>query len=46
MISSNDDKGMQSVDSIETFAHIMSKDLVCEKKEVKYYIIIKQYKKV
>ena len=35
---------MQSIDSIETYAYGMSKDLVSEKGEIKYNNIIKQYK--
>ena len=45
MISSNDNKGMQSIDSIETYAYGTSKDLISEKEETKYNYIIKQYKK-
>ena len=41
----NDDKGRQSIDSIETYAHQTSKDLVCKKEEIKCNNIIKQYKK-
>ena len=29
-LSSNDDKRIQSIDSVETYAHKMSKDLVCK----------------
>ena len=29
-LSSNDDKRIQSIDSIDTYAHKMSKDLVCK----------------
>ena len=32
-LSSNDDKRMQSTDSIETYAYGTSKDLVSEKKD-------------
>ena len=35
---------MRSIDSIETYAHITSIDLVCKKEEIKCYNIIKQYK--
>ena len=45
MISSNDDKRMQSVDSIVRYAYGTSKDLVSEKEEIKCNNIIKQYKK-
>ena len=37
---------MQSIDSIETYAYGMSKDLVCKKEEFKCNNIIKQYKNV
>ena len=33
-LSSNDDKRMQSIDSIETYAYGTSKDLVSEKKRL------------
>ena len=33
-LSSNDDKRMQSIDSIETYAHGTSKDLVSEKEKI------------
>ena len=36
---------MQSIDSIETYAYGMSKDLVSEKEEIKGSNIIKQCKK-
>ena len=45
-LSSNDDKRMQSIDSIETYAYGMNKDLVCKEKEIKCNNIIKQYKNV
>ena len=35
---------MQSIDSIETYAYGMNKDLVCRKEEIECYNIIKQYK--
>ena len=44
--SSNDDKRMQYIDSIETYSHGISKDLVCKKEEIKCRNIIKQYKSV
>ena len=44
-LSSNDDKGMQSFDSTETYAYGTSKDLVSEKEEIKCNNIIKLYKK-
>ena len=34
-LSTNDDKRMQSIDSIETYAYGTSKDLVSEKEEIK-----------
>ena len=34
-LSSNDDKRMESIDSIKTYAYGMSKDLVSEKEVVK-----------
>ena len=40
-LSSNDDKRMESIDSIETYAYGTSKDLVKEKEEIKCYNIIK-----
>ena len=45
MLSSNNDKRMKSIDSIETYAYGTSKDLVSEKQEFKCNNIIKQYKK-
>ena len=44
-LSSNDDKRIQSVKLIETYAYRMSKDLVSEKEEIKCKNIIKQHKK-
>ena len=41
---SNDDKRMQSIDSIETYAYGTSKDLVREKEVIKCNNIIKQFK--
>ena len=43
-LSSNDDKTIQSIDMIETYAHRTNKGLVCKKEEIKYNNIIKQYK--
>ena len=37
---------MESIDSIEIYAHGTSKDLVCKKKEVQCNNIINQYKYV
>ena len=44
-LSLNDEKRMQSVDSIETYAFAMSTDLVSEKEEIKCNNTIKRYKK-
>ena len=41
-LSSSDYKRTQSIDSIETYAYEMNKDLVCKKKEIKRNNIIKQ----
>ena len=41
-LSSNDDKRMQSIDSIETYAYGTNKDLVCKEEEIKCSNIIKQ----
>ena len=35
---------MESIDSIETYAYWMSKDLVNQKEEIKCIKILKQYK--
>ena len=43
-LSSNDDKRMQTIGSIETYAYGTSKDLVSEKKEIKCNNILKQSK--
>ena len=43
-LSSNNDKRMQSIYSIETNACGTSKDLVIEKEEIKCNNIIKKYK--
>ena len=42
-LSSNDDKIMQSIDLIDTYADGMSKDLICTKEKIKRNNIIKQY---
>ena len=44
-LSSNDDKRMQSIDSIETHAYGMSKDILCKKEKNRLINIIKRYKK-
>ena len=43
-LSSNDDKRMQSIDSIETYAYGMDKGVACKKEESKCKNITKQYK--
>ena len=40
-LSSNDDKRIQSINSIETYAYVTGKDLVSEKEEIKCINIIK-----
>ena len=44
LIPLNDDKRMQSTDSIETCAYVISVDLVGGKEEIKCNNIIKWYK--
>ena len=44
VLTSNDDKIMQSIDSIEKYLYGTSKDLVSEKEKVKCNSIIKRYK--
>ena len=44
-LSSNDDKRMQAIDLIGTYAYGSSKDLVSDKEEIKCSNIIKRYKK-
>ena len=46
MLSSNDDKRMQSIDSIETHAYGTSQDLVSKKEEIKCNKIIKWWQKL
>ena len=43
-LSSDGDKRMQSIDSIEPYAHRTNKDLVSEHEEIKCNNIINQYK--
>ena len=43
-LSANDYKRIKSIDSIEIYAYGTSKDLVTEKKEIKFNNIIKHYK--
>ena len=42
-VSSNEDKRMQSIDSIETYAYGRSKDAVNKKREIRCNNIIKRY---
>ena len=44
-LSSNDDKRMQSIDSIETYAYGTSKDLASEREVIKCSRLIKRYEK-
>ena len=46
VLSSNDDKIMQTIDSIETYVYEINRNLVCKREEIKCYNIIKQYKNV
>ena len=43
-LSSNYDKRIHSIDSIETYAYRTSKDLLSKMEEIKCNNIIKQYK--
>ena len=45
VLNSNDDKRIQSIDWVETYAFGTSKDIVCQKEEIKCNNIIKQYRK-
>ena len=45
-LSSNDDRRMQSFDSIKTYTYGTSKDQICKKKQIKRNNIIRQYKNV
>ena len=44
-LSSNDNKRMQSIDSIEIYVHGTTKNLIIEKEEIKCDKIIKRCKK-
>ena len=44
-LSSNDDKRIQSAESIETYVYGTSKDVVIEKEEIKCNNVTKRYKK-
>ena len=43
-LSTSDDKIVQSINSIETYAYGTSKELACKREEVECNNIIKQYK--
>ena len=43
-LSSNDDERIQSIDSIETYSHGMSKDLIWKREKFKRINIIRKYK--
>ena len=43
-LSLNDDKRMQSIDSIEKYAYVMRKYIVSEKEEIRCSTIMKRYK--
>ena len=43
-LSSNEDKRMQSIDSIEIYAYGTTRDLVIDEKKIKCNNIIKRYK--
>ena len=43
-LSSNDDKRMLSIDSIERYEYGTSKNVTNEKEEIKFKKLIKQYK--
>ena len=45
-LSSNNNKRMPSIDSIETYAYETSKDLICKKEKIKRNDITKQYKNI
>ena len=45
-LRSNDDKRMQSIDSIEIYAYGKWKNLISEKEEIKCKKIIKRYKNI
>ena len=44
-LSSNDDKRMQAIDSVEMYVYGMNKELVWKKEKLKRNSMIKQYKK-
>ena len=44
-LSANNDKRIQSIDSVETYAFGTSKDLLCKREKTKYNNTIKKCKK-
>ena len=46
VLSSNDDKRIQSIDLIEIYAHGTRKDSVCKEEDIKCNNTIKQYQNV
>ena len=46
VLSSNDDKRMQSIDSVETYPTGMGKELIWETEKIKRINIIRKYKNV
>ena len=44
-LSSSDDKRMQSIDLVESYAYGRSKDLVSDKEKIKFNNITERYKK-
>ena len=45
VLSSNDDKRIQSIDFVETYPYGMSEDLISEREKIKCNSIMKQFKK-
>ena len=45
-LSSNYDKTIQSIDSIETYTYGANKDLICKEEKIKRNNIMKQYKNI
>ena len=41
LMNANNGKRIQSIDSIETYEYVISKDLVCKKEEIKCNIILR-----
>ena len=42
-LSATDDKRIESIDSVETYAYRASKDLICKEEEIKCNNMKKQY---